>query len=126
MSSEVKTFLEDLEHSRKDDIISISTKINVSFPEFESEIKWNAPSFTFQGENVITLRIFPDPALQLILHLGSKKLLNPPDLRFEIKNLKHRWADSTRCVITIEEDLNWKEIEEALREWMMKVRGILK
>jgi len=110
-----------MKHSRKQEIIELATKISSSFPNFESEIKWNATSFKSKGENIVTFQLFPDPAFRVILHLGSKKIVNPPDLRFEILQLKHKWADSTRCVITVDEDLNWRVLNLTIKEWVRRV-----
>ena len=118
MNSEVKEFLRDLKHSRKREIADLTTKIATSFPRFESEIKWNAPSFKSKGENILTFQLFPDPAFRVILHLGSKKIVNPPDLRFEISQLKHKWADSTRCVINVDEELNFQALNRVIKEWV--------
>jgi hypothetical protein len=87
----------------------------------DSEIKWNAPSFTVKGSNVVTFRLFPEPAFQLILHLGAKKLPEASDLQFEVADLMHRWADPTRCVITIGEAFDWQPLKKAIAEWLKKV-----
>lgn len=120
MNSEVKEFLKDLKHSRKTEIADLTTKITTSFPKFEPEIKWNAPSFKLNGVNIVTFQLFPDPAFRIILHLGSKKIVKPPDLRFEILKLKHKWADSTRCVITVDEELNFQALNKVIKEWIKR------
>ncbi len=121
MSSDVEKFLKELKHSRKREIAGLVTKISTSFPKLESEVKWNAPSFRSNGLNIVTFQVFPDPAFRVIFHAGSKKIANPPDLRFEIQKLKHKWADSTRCIITIEEDLNFQNLSKAIKEWVKRV-----
>ncbi len=121
MSSDVEIFLKGLEHSRKKEIVHLTEKIAATFPKFESEIKWNAPSFKFKETNIVTFQLFPDPAFRVIFHAGSKKIANHPDLRFEIQKLKHKWADRTRCVITVEEDLNFQDLDRAIKEWVKRV-----
>ena len=121
MSSDVEMFLKGLKHSRKKEIVHLAEKIAATFPKFESEIKWNAPSFKYKGTNIITLQLFPDPAFRIILHVGAKKLTSPPDLRFEIPQLTHKWADTTRCVITVEDDLNWQALNLTIKEWVKRV-----
>ncbi len=121
MRSEVDTFLKNLQHSRKEEITRLYSRISAEFDSLESEIKWNAPSFTLKDSNVVTMRLFPEPAFQLILHAGAKKLSDPTDLKFDVGNLTNRWADSTRCVITIDENFDWQPLERAIRKWLVKV-----
>ena len=120
MSSDVEKFLKGLEHSRKKEIVHLAEKIAATFPKFESEVKWNAPSFKSKGTSIVTFRLFPDPAFSLILHVGARKLTSPPDLRFEIPQLTHKWADTARCVITIEDDLNWQALNLTIKEWVRR------
>lgn len=121
MASELEIFLKDLHHSRKTDIRNLYSKISSEFPNLESEIKWNAPSLKLNGTNVVTFRIFPDPAFQIILHFGSKKAPENSDFKFEITRLHHRWADSTRCVVTIDSDLDWPPLKKVIGQWLTKV-----
>ena len=121
MSSEVDVFLSDLKHIRKEEIGRLYSIISSEFEVLESEIKWNAPSFKLGGSNVITFRLFPEPVFQLILHLGAKKLPAPIKLKFEIVELNHRWADSTRCVITINENFEWEPLKIAISDWLNRV-----
>lgn len=121
MSSKLEIFLDNLAHSRKKEIVDLYSKISASFPELESEIKWNAPSFTLNGTNIVTFRLFPEPVFQLILHAGAKKLVDAPELQFEINEFKHRWADPTRCVIIMEKDFNWQELNKVIKVWIRRV-----
>lgn len=117
MISEVDVFLGDLEHTRKDDITRLYSRISDEFKILQSEIKWNAPSFTLNGLNVVTFRLFPEPIFQLVLHLGAKKLPASTNLKFEVAELNHRWADPTRCVITVDEDFDWQPLKKAITNW---------
>ena len=121
MSSEADAFLKGLEHTRKEDITNLYSRISTEFKMLDPEIKWNAPSFKLKGSNVVTFRLFPEPVFQLILHLGAKKLPASTDLQFEVAHLRHRWADSTRCVITIDENFDWQPLKRAVTEWLNKV-----
>lgn len=84
----------------------------------KAEVKWNAPSFSSSGLNVITLRLFPDPILQIVLHVGSKKLGDAPDLRFDVGGFEHRWAEKTRCVITLPKDFDKVSLLEPIATWL--------
>ena len=121
MISEVDVFLEGLQHTRKDDIISLYSKVDDEFNVLQSEIKWNAPSFKVNELNVVTFRLFPEPVFQLVLHLGSKKLPASTNLRFEVTDLNHRWPDSTRCVITVDDDFDWQPLKKTITRWLKTV-----
>jgi hypothetical protein len=121
LSSEVDLFLEGLQHTRKDEITLLYSRIRGEFKILEAEIKWNAPSFKLNGSNVVTFRLFPEPVFQIILHLGAKKLAASKNLEFEVVELNHRWADSTRCVITVDDDFDWQPLEKAINKWLKLV-----
>lgn len=125
MSSEVDSFLANLQHPRKDEIALLYSRICTEFEMLDSEIKWNAPSFKLEGSNVITFRLFPEPVFQLILHFGAKKLPASTNLKFEIVELNHRWADSTRCVITIDEKFEWEPLKIAITKWLKAAKLLL-
>jgi hypothetical protein len=99
-------------------IVALASAISVANPELTREIKWNAPSFAVKGMNVVTFRLFPDPAFHIVLHVGSKKLVSNPDLRFTIEGLEHKWADSTRCVITVGNDANESAVNAVVKRWV--------
>jgi len=115
--SEVTAYLSELEHSRTSQIRKFNKAIQAGNPDFAEEIKWNAPSFVLGRKNVLTFRLFPDPTFEVIFHVGSKKLTQPPDLRFEIENYDHKWADMTRCVITISEKSDPKLLLPSINKW---------
>jgi hypothetical protein len=94
-------FLDALEHPRKRDVRELANSIEVALPWLGREIKWNGPSFKAGDVNIATLRLFPEPHFQLILHCGTKKLPEGTDLTFTVEGLDHRWADTTRCIIEV-------------------------
>lgn len=121
MKPDLEGFLKNLQHSRKTEILILFDKICTYFPHLEPELKWNAPSFLINGVNVVTFRLFPDPHLQIVLHNGSKRPEGFLDLRFAVANLKHRWADSSRCVIDVRGEDSWHDIQRALMTWLARV-----
>jgi hypothetical protein len=115
---ESAAFLAGLEHSRAAEIRALVRRIESAFPELDTEIKWNAPSFTRAGNHLVTLRLFPDPALQVVLHRGAKKLPAGTDLRFDVEGVPHRWADPTRCVLTLGSTDDVDAVIEAIARWL--------
>ena len=68
----VRQFLEALAHARKADILTLRAAILKSNPRVTEQIKWNAPSFCWDGEDRVTMRLQPGDRLQLIFHRGAK------------------------------------------------------
>lgn len=122
-ANELDKFLFELNHSRASEIESLSRYLVASFPNLKPEIKWNAPSFIMGGVNVVTLRLFPEPILQVVLHCGSKKLTDAPDLRFEVEALQNRWADQTRCVIDLPKGFNNESLFESIAKWLQLLQA---
>lgn len=69
----VATYLENLEHPRKPEILALCEIIRAAGPDMTEQVKWNAPSFCADGDDRITLRINPPKVLQIIFHRGAKK-----------------------------------------------------
>lgn len=115
--TDVEQLLADLVHPRADDIRALCRAITHAFPDFTDEVKWNAPSYLSGGINIVTLRIQPPPNVQVILHVGSKKPANPPDLRFEIVGVRHAWADTARGILYIDETADIPPTIDAIRTW---------
>lgn len=115
--STVEAFLAGLQHPRADDIRLLCSAVTTAFPDFTDEVKWNAPSYRLRMVSLVTLRILPPPNFQVILHAGAKKLTDPPDLRFPIDALRHRWADRTRCILDIDQASDIATTIDAVTRW---------
>lgn len=95
----VDGFLEALEHPHKAAVQELREFIlSIDF-RIKEEVKWNAPSF-YLDDNFATLRVHPVPVLQLVLHNGSKKKVNPR--QFEVSDPQGilKWAAKDRCLVT--------------------------
>ena len=121
MNPAVSKFLTELDHPRKAEVSDLYSYISSAFPDLDSEVKWNAPSFKLRGTNVLTFRLFPAPVFQIILHLGSKRDPQAPNLKFDLVGLEHKWADTTRCVITVTPSLDRQLLADAVGAWTAQV-----
>lgn len=70
--SNVDEFLGVLEHSRKDEVEFLRKLILECSPKISERIKWNAPSFCFNGDDRVTMRLQPQDRVELIFHRGVK------------------------------------------------------
>lgn len=96
----VSGFLKDLEHARKEDILALRQAILEADPRITEQIKWNAPSFCWCGDDRVTMRLHPGNRLELIFHVGAKaKAVG--DLGFEDHTGLIDWVAPHRGVIRL-------------------------
>jgi len=109
--------MEALEHPHKAAIQELREFILSIDGGINEQVKWNAPSF-YLDDNFATLRVHPAPILQLILHNGSKKKVDPKQFEVPDPNGLLKWAAKDRCVVT------FASLEEA-RSKMDALRPII-
>lgn len=96
----VTEFLEKRSHPRSLEIellrqIILGTKEGIS-----ENIKWNAPNYTFKGEDRITMRINPPKFVQLIFHRGIKKQKQPDQKLIQDGSGLLIWKENDRAIAT--------------------------
>lgn len=69
----VAAFLEDLSDERRGQVEALRAIIHAAEPSLTEHIKWNAPSYVFNGEDRITFNThYPDRIL-VLLHMGATR-----------------------------------------------------
>lgn len=68
----VAAYLDDLSHARIDDIRAVRDIVLAVDPAITEQVKWNAPSFCWDGDDRVTMRLHPGDRLELIFHRGAK------------------------------------------------------
>ena len=71
--TEVDAYLDALEHTHLAGIRSLRLAILGADPRIVERIKWNAPSFGLGADDLVTMRLAPKDAFQLVLHRGVAK-----------------------------------------------------
>ena len=108
-SEAVNQFMEKLEHPLKAEIEKVRELILSSDEQITEHIKWNAPSFCYQGEDRVTFRLFPAvDSFQLIFHRGAK-VKDSTDFAFQDESGLLKWLAQDRATLLFH-DMN--EIEE--------------
>ncbi len=69
-ATSVDAFLDVLDHPHLAGIRSLRAAILAADPRLVERIKWNAPSFGLGGDDLVTMRLAPRGAFQLVLHRG--------------------------------------------------------
>jgi hypothetical protein len=120
----VDDFINKLEHPLKDLVIQLRELILKSEPRLTEQVKWNAPSFCYNGDDRITMNLSKKEQVLLIFHLGAKSrderkletIIKDPDKTLE-------WLSSNRAVMRFRSTADLKTFEPALKN---NIAGLLK
>jgi hypothetical protein len=123
MNSAVSKFLDELEHPLRTEIDLLRQVILKSVKGLAEDIKWNSPNYCFDGNDRITMRIQPPNQIQLILHRGAKKLVQPRSKLIEDSSGLLVWKENDRAVVTLKSK---KDIENAKADLQGIVRKWIK
>ena len=96
----VSAFLAGLQHPLKPGSEQLRAAILASNEQITEHVKWNAPSFCYDGVDRATFRLQPGDRFQLILHRGAKIRTDSADFRFEDPAGLVEWLAPDRAVVT--------------------------
>jgi hypothetical protein len=120
-SSSVDQFMQTLDHPFKDEIVMVRQIILSADENITEHIKWNAPSFCYNGDDRITFRLHPPKNIQFIFHRGAK-VKDSSDFSFKDSTGLIKWITKDRGTVTFEnkkEVVDHKEDMKILvKEWM--------
>ncbi|WP_284653079.1 DUF1801 domain-containing protein [Flavobacterium terrisoli] len=124
-NNEVNSYLDKLEHPLKDEIILLRDFIKGDFPALTEIIKWNAPSYQYNGIDFLTFNLARPNDIKLIIHRGAKKQEMPSSKLIEDQSGLLKWAANDRAVITftqLAEITNHREnLKSIIQNWMGKL-----
>jgi hypothetical protein len=122
-SEQVASFLNNLEHPNKAEIMTVRKIILESNDRITEKIKWNAPSFCVDGDDRITFNLRGKEFFRLIFHCGAKVKSPPnmePIINDEVGLLE--WASPDRAILkfTTMNDVISKEsyLKEIITKWI--------
>lgn len=114
--------MSSLKHSRKAEVETLRQIIKDADPGITEQIKWNAPSFCFDGEDRVTFRLQPKDRVELILHRGVK-VKDAKHFQFDDPNGLVHWVTNDRGVITFVnlDDVTEKQaaLQELVARWVL-------
>lgn len=127
-NKEVTEFLNELNHPFRNEIEELRDVILASDKNLVENIKWNAPNYSFENEDRITMRIQPmTTKVQLIFHRGAKKQEQPKERLIANKSKMLLWKENDRVIITFKnkQDIeNGKaELEKIISEWLTTAKN---
>ena len=111
-----------LTHARKAEIEMLRNLITETDERLSEGIKWNAPSYVFKGEDVLTFRLQPRDQVQLVLHTGAKVRPEPLNMKIEDPDKLLVWAAPDRASMSFSspEDIQTKteSLKQIVRQWL--------
>lgn len=114
----VEQFMATLDHPRKAEIDALRRIILAADPAITEQVKWNAPSFCYAGDDRVTFRLHPPQKVQLIFHRGAKAK-DSAGFRFEDPTGLLRWAAPDRAVLAIADVADRHEaLTDLVVRWM--------
>lgn len=111
---QVSLFLANTQHPMKKEIEVVCEIIRNSGVELSEHIKWNAPSFCYQGDDRITLKLNSLQSVGLVFHRGSKVKAMPNGRLIEEPTGILTWLANDRGVIVFSSLTDIQNNKEAL------------
>src|SRR5262245_53119364 len=99
-TAEVDAFMETLNHPLKVEVQAVRDIIKDVNPAITEHIKWNAPSFCYNGDDRVTMNLRANDYLQLIFHRGAK-VKDSKDFSFEDSTGLLEWLAADRAVVKL-------------------------
>lgn len=121
--SEVTEFLDQLDHPLREEIEELRSIILSSNKNLAENIKWNAPNYSFEHDDRITMKIKPvSTQLQLIFHRGAKKQEQSKDKLIANNSKMLVWKENDRAIITFKNSQDIEtgkaELEKIINQWI--------
>ena len=118
---QVAEFMNNLEHPFKEEIEEVRKIILSTDDRITEHIKWNAPSFCYEGEDRMTFNLKGKGFFRLIFHCGAKvKERNTNEPLIEDTSGILEWKAVDRAMIHFTNKKDVKAKEEQLREIITK------
>lgn len=120
-SDQVAEFMNNLEHPLKEEIEEVRNIILSTDDKITEHIKWNAPSFCYEGEDRITFNLYGKGFFRLVFHCGAKiKDLNTNNPLIVDTSGILEWKAADRAIMKFTDKNDVKSKEEKLREVITK------
>ena len=65
---QVDEFMDELDHPFKAEVQQVREIVKNVNPDITEQIKWNAPSFSYNGESLVTFNLWEKKRIHLVFH----------------------------------------------------------
>ncbi|MBI5351330.1 MAG: DUF1801 domain-containing protein [Chloroflexi bacterium] len=110
-TDKVDEFLENLSHPLKAEVEAVRSIIKGVNKDINEEIKWNAPSFNYKGEYLVTFNLWEEKRIHLVFH-------NPQISKVKSKLLEGDYKERRMAYFTDMKDVKAKKpmLEKVLKD----------
>ncbi len=107
----VDAFMDKLDHPLKEDVQAVRNIIKGVNKNITEEIKWKAPSFSYNGQYLVTFNLRTDEHIHLVFH-------NPMIAKVKSKLLEGVYKDRRMAYFADMKDIKAKKttLEKALKD----------
>lgn len=120
-TTKVEEYLDGLDHPFRAQVAELRLMISQSDDRVTEGIKWNAPSFSWQGNDRVTLKLNPKNCFQIIFHRGAKKDASDSN-GFEDRSGIVEWIGPDRGIVRITSPKEFENVKELVADiairWM--------
>jgi uncharacterized protein YdhG (YjbR/CyaY superfamily) len=110
-AEQVEEFMQRLEHPFKAEVEMVREIIKGVHPDIAEQIKWNAPSFSYKGESLVTFNLWEKKRIHLVFH-------NPMIAEVKSKLLEGEYDHRRMAYFADQNDIQAKKksLEKALKD----------
>ncbi len=110
-TEQVNEFMEKLDHPFKAEVQLVREIIKNVNPDITEQIKWNAPSFSYKGESLVTFNLWEKKRIHLVFH-------NPMISKIKSKLLEGDYNHRRMAYFADQNDVQAKRqtLEKALKD----------
>ncbi|KSU84552.1 protein of unknown function (DU1801) [Fictibacillus enclensis] len=122
---EVLTFMQVLDHPLKQEIQRVREIIQDTHPELNEQIKWNAPSYCFRGEDCLTFNLHGKGFFRLIFHCGANSK-EPKSMRLLVKDKTGllEWLADDRAMVKFYDmndvEAKGEKLGDVIQTWLQE------
>lgn len=120
-SDKVDQLMETVDHPQKEAVEYLRAAILRADPKITEQVKWNAPSFCYDGVDRVTFQL-KSKDIQLILHRGAKVKEDSGSFSFTDDTGLMKWRSGDRAVVTFKDLADVKANETVfvslLKRWV--------
>ncbi len=117
----VEALLAALDHPMKPELERLRAIVLAADPAITEQVKWNGPSFCWNGEDRIAANVRGKDAVMLVFHRGVA-VKDATGFAFDDPTGLMKWAAPDRAVVTLKSTAEIAaragEIAELARRWM--------
>lgn len=99
-TEQVDEFMGKLNHPFKAEVQMVREVIKSVNPEISEQIKWNAPSFSYKGESLVTFNLWEKKRIHLVFHNPMISKVKSKLLEGDYEHRRMAYFDDQKDIVT--------------------------